>query len=307
MLSGNRKALIVFLCTIGANVFSQSLKPGLTGMAPSKWMTMRYTHSPGKVYDFPNAGAKKFTHEEYYFRAWLPVVHSDKVTILMGPNYRTEQFEIKTPGDNPIQKMGGWNLRSFGMDVNAIVKLDSTSWLVTTSNFSKSGNFDDLTFKQVPINYTVSATFLRKKSANKEIGFGAMLNKSYKLTVLPVFVFNYNYADNAGIEMMLPKRIAWRRNLSPNDIIYLKAETVSRTYYVNSSNNDLPGVYRRVDVDMGISYNKKLGNFGGVDIMAGYRKNLSTKMVEGGIPIKTSGLAVTVDFYIQPPRFHKKK
>ncbi|GLU54388.1 hypothetical protein Dfri01_38490 [Dyadobacter frigoris] len=299
--------MLVFLCTIGTNVFSQTLQPGLAGMAPSKWLTIRNTHAPGKVYDFPGAGAKKFTHEEYFFRAWIPVVHSKRVTVLMGPNYRTEQFELKTPGENPISKMAGWNLRSYAMDINSFIKLDSTSWLVTTTNINKSGNLAELSLKQIPVNYTVSATFLRKKSVNKEIGFGAMINKSYKLTVLPVFVFNYNYADNAGIEMMLPKRIAWRRNLSPNDILYLKAESVTRTYYINSLSGDFPGVYRRVDVDMGISYNKKLGNFGGIDISAGYRKNLSSKLIDGAVPIKTSGLALTVDFYVQPPVFHRKR
>jgi hypothetical protein len=92
--------------------------------------------------------------------------------VLLGPNYRTEQFESKTPGENSIHSMSGWNLRSYGIDVNSFVKLDSISWLLSTSHFNKSGNMAELSLKQVPLNYTVSASFLRKKSANKEIGAG---------------------------------------------------------------------------------------------------------------------------------------
>lgn len=308
MLFGYRSALtLVFSFCFTSTVFCQSDKPGLIGMSPSKWLTFRNTHSPGKVYGFPGAGSKTYTHEEYFVRAWIPAVHSKRIIVLLGPNYRTEQFELKTPGENPISKMGGWNLRSYGLDINSFVKLDSTSWLVTTSHFGKSGNIAELSLKQIPLNYTLSASFLKKRSINKEIGFGVMLNQSYKLTILPVLIFNYNYADNAGIEMMLPKRIAWRRNLSAKDILYLKAESVTRTYFINPSGNDVPGVYRRVDVDMGLTYNRKINNLIGVEISAGYRKNLTTKLIDGAVPIKTSGPALTLDLYIQPPKFKGRK
>jgi len=300
------KTITVFCCLLNADSFCQTLKPGLSGMAPSKWLTFRSTHSPGKVYSFPAAGSRRYTHEEYFARVWLPVVHSKRITVLMGPSYRTEQFELKTAGENPISKMSDWNLRSYAVDINSVIKLDSTSWLIATSHFNKSGNAAELSLKQIPVNYTLSASFLRKKSLNKEMGFGIMLNQSYKLTILPVLIFNYNYAENAGIEIMLPKKIAWRRNLSVNDIIYLKAESVTRTYYINPLRSDVPDVYRRVDVDMGVTYNRKLGNFVGLEVSAGYRKNLSTRLIQGAVPIRTSGFAMTFDLYIQPPKFKGK-
>jgi hypothetical protein len=307
MFSVCRNAAAALLCLVTGHVMCQSSQPGLSGTAPSKWLTFRNTHSPGKVYNFANAGSKTYTYEEYFARVWLPVVHNKRVTVLIGPNYRTEQFESKTPGENPIRSMSGWNLRSYGLDVNSFVKLDSTSWLVTTSHFNKSGNMAELSLKQVPLNYTVSASFLRKKSADKEIGAGLMLNQSYKMTILPVLIFNYNFSEHAGVEMMLPKRVAWRQNLSRNDILYLRGESVTRTYYTNPTGGDNPSVYRRVDVDLGLTYNRRLGSWAGVEISAGYRKNLTTKLVEGALPVKPSGLAMTLDFYVQPPRFKGRK
>jgi bifunctional DNA-binding transcriptional regulator/antitoxin component of YhaV-PrlF toxin-antitoxin module len=300
-------AFVVFLSLLSMTAVCQSLKPGLTGMAPSKWLTLRTTHAPGKVYRFPGAGAKTYTNEEIYVRAWVPLLHKDKVTILLGPNYRTEQLELKSLGENPVSSMQGWNLRTFGLDLNSIVKLDTTSWLILTSHINKSGNFAVLSSSQIPFNYTFSASFLKKKSANKEIGAGLIVNKSYKLTVLPVFIFNYNFSENEGVEIMLPKKVAWRHNLSPSDILYFKAESVTRTYYINKLADALPEVCRRVDIDMGISYNRKLGHYAGFELFGGYRKNISSKLIEGAMPVKTSGLAATIELYIQPPRLNRKK
>ncbi|MCF0049365.1 hypothetical protein LXM25_04805 [Dyadobacter sp. LJ53] len=296
----------IILTLLSAHAMCQSLKPGLEGMSPSKWLTIRRTQAPGKTYRFNSTDTKRFTQEEYFMRAWVPLVHSKKVAVLLGPNYRAEQLEFKSSGENPVSHMEGWNLRTFALDLNSIVKLDSSSWFIFTSQINKSGDFGRLLWKEIPMNYTLSASFLRRKSVNKEVGLGVMMNKSFKITVLPVFIFNYNFSNNAGLEMILPKKIAFRKNLTPSDIIYFKSEAVSRTYYLNQLNSDALGVCRRVDIDMGMSYNRKIGNYAGVEIFAGYRKNVSNRLIEGAVPVRTSGFAGTIELYIQPPKFKKK-
>lgn len=298
--------LFVFLYNWAAVCKAQ--KPGLPGTAPSKWITFRNTHAPGKVYRFNGSDTKTYGHEEFYFRAWIPVLNKKNFGVVIGPHYRTEELELKTKGENPISHMSNWDLRSYGIDLRSFIKLDTTSWLIFTSNTSKSGNFSTLSAGSIPLNYTLSAAYLRKKSANKEIGAGVMVNRSFKLTVLPVFLFNYNYSDNAGIELLLPQRIAWRNNLSPSDILYLKSEAVTRTYYTQlATEGRQPEVCRRIDVDMGVAYNRKLGNYAGVELFCGYRHNISHRLVDGVVPVRTSGLAATVELYVQTPRFNRKR
>lgn len=297
----------VILTLLSAHAVCQSLKPGLEGMAPSKWLTIRNTHAPGKTYRFNGTDTKRFTQEEYFMRAWVPLVHNKKVTVLLGPNYRAEQLEFKSTGENPVSHMEGWNLRTFAMDLNSVVKLDSSSWFIFTSHINKSGDFGSLDWQEIPVNFTLSASFLRKKSLNKEVGIGVMMNKSFRVTVLPIFIFNYNFSNSSGLEMMLPKKIAFRKNISPSDIIYFKSEAVSRTYYLRKFNEDALGVCRRVDIDMGVSYNRKIGNYAGVEIFGGYRQNISNRLIEGAVPVRTSGLAATIEFYVQPPKFKKRK
>lgn len=300
------EAFAIFLSLWGISMVCCAQKPGLPGMAPSKWITFRTTHAPGKVYRFANGGNKTFTNEEMYVRAWLPLIHKKNFAIVLGPNYRAEQLEFKSSGENPAKKFEGWNLRTFALDLNSFVRLDSTSWLLLTSHINKTGNFAMLSAKEIPLNYTVSASYLKRMSPNKEIGAGVIFNKSYKLTFLPVFLFNYNLSEKEGIEIMLPKKMAWRHNLSPNDLLYFKAEAVTRTYYLNRVAEGTPDVCRRIDVDMGISYNRRFGKYAGVEVFGGYRKNISNKMVHDAVPVRASGLAATVEFYIQPPSFRGK-
>lgn len=300
--------LRVFLLCLGCPLAAlcQALKPGLKGTAPSQWITFKNTHAFGRAYDFGDKGVKTFTQEELYVRAWVPVFKKEKLTVILGPHYRTEKWELKSSGENPIPDLAKWKLRTYGVDIRALVSLNSSSWLVLSSNFNKSGNYADLTNKQIPLNYTFSTAYLKRYSENKEAGFGVLVNKSYKLTVLPAFIFNYNFSDDLGIELMLPKSFAIRKNLSANDILNLKAESVTRTYYIKNPLDDGLGVCRRVDIDMGMSYNKKLGNYAGFEIFGGYRKMLTNKLVHGATPINNSGLTFTAEFYVQPPQLRKR-
>lgn len=292
--------LSFFVCIMLCNgrLFSQDLK--LPGMAPSKWIMLKTTQAPGRVYKSLNSQSRTYTHEDFYFRAWVPVVINSRFCLALGPHYRTEQLEVKGPVEGSIKDLSNWQLRSVGVDMKSFVRLDSTSWLVNTANVSKSGNLNR--FSSVPLTYTFSAVYLKRKSLNKEIGFGLMVNKSNSLIVLPVFVFNYNYSSRAGLEISLPHRIAWRYNFTPTDILYVKTEAVNRTYFINGLAGADASLFRRIDVDMGVAYNKQINRFLGAEIFAGYRQNLSSKLPGDMIAVKNSGWVGSFEIYIRPPQ-----
>ena len=303
--------LLPFLTVfVSCTVFSQDLRPGLQGMAPIKWITIKTTQAPGRVYRSINSQSKTYTHEDIYFRAWIPVVAKSKFGLAIGPHYRTEQLELKRPGEDPMKQLSNWRLRSMGIDIKSFIKLDSTSWLINTAQISQSGNLNYHSGNSIPLCYTFSALYLKKKSINKELGFGLMVNKSSSFMVLPVFVFNYNYSSRSGIEISLPHKISWRHNLTPSDILYIKSEAVTRTYFVNGVNGTDRGLFRRIDVDMGIAYNKQFGRLIGAELFAGYRQNVSYELPQDLVSVKNSGWAASFEIYIRPPQgFHlgKKK
>jgi len=289
------------LAVLHSECFSQDLlRPGLAGMAPSKWITIKHTQASGAKYRSSNTNPQKYTQEDIYVRAWVPVVSKPGYTIVLGPHYRTEQLEMSRDGENPMHQMSNWKLRAMGVDMKSLFTFKNNAFLVLASQVNKSGSLANIPLKNVPVNYSFTAVYLKKKSLDKEIGLGFMVSKSNNLTVLPVVVFNYNYSPNAGFEISLPKKIAWRYNISPKDIFYLKSEAVTRSYYT-AGLNDETGMFRKIDVDTGIMYNRQINKLIGIEIFGGYRKNISSKLPDGIIPIKTSGMTGSIELYIRPP------
>ena len=303
------RLLLSFLCCSALFMkpcCGQELKPGLTGMAPSKWITIKHTMSPGKIYRSQTGPSQKYTQEDCYIRAWIPIMNKPNFAIVVGPHYRTEQLEFKSYGENPIQQLSSWNLRSMGIDVKSFFKVSSNSYLVVASNINKSGNLTGESANKVPLNYSFTSVFMKKKSDRKEIGMGFMISHGDNLTVLPVFVFNYNNpSGKSGIEIALPKKVAYRINLSPLDIIYLKSEASTKRYYTYGRDNQ-PTLFRLIDLDTGVQYNRQLNKLIGLEIFGGYRTNISNRLPTGIVPVRTSGLAASLELYIRPP-FKSKK
>jgi hypothetical protein len=289
----------ISFCILTAS--AQDFKPGLPGMAPTRWITIKKTHAPGRVYQSLNSNAKTYTAEDTYIKAWIPVVLKSKFALAIGPHYRSEQLEVKREHDD-VDQLAAWKLRAIGVDIKSCFALDSTSWLINTANISQSGNIKGNSQSNIPITYTMSSIFTRRKSNNKEIGFGLLVNKSRSLLFLPVFVYNYNFSNKQGLEISLPHKIVWRHNLSPTDIIYLKAEANIRTYSIRNSTIDNLELFRRIDADMGVTYNKQITKFMGAELFAGYRQNFSYQLPDEIIAVKNSGFVASFEIYIRPPQ-----
>lgn len=268
-------------------------------MAPSKWITMKHSQAPGGLYR-ANGMTKSYAQEDFFFKAWIPIVHKSKYAVLLAPQYRFEQLEFEDKGENPIHQMSHWNLRTMGVDIRSYMQVDSASWLMLNFNVNQSGNLNDAV-ETIPLSYTFSSVFLNKRSANKEIGFGVMANRTVdRLLVLPVFIFNYNFSEKSGLEISIPHKIAWRYNASTSDIFYVKGEASSRAYSIDGMSSELC-VWRKTDVDLGVAYNKQLNKLIGFEVFGGYRKNISNTLPEGVSSIKTSGAVFSAEIHLKSP------
>jgi hypothetical protein len=298
---------IILFQVVSLGLFAQQFKPGLPGMAPAKWITYRDTHAPGRVYGATPGNSGRYTLEETYIKAYVPLALKSKFALAVAPYYRKENFEIKGTGAYAGEQLSTWNLRSIGLDFKALICLDSAGWIITTANISKSGNVTGTSLNDVPLTYTISSIFMKRRSANTEMGYGLMVNKSNNYLVLPVFVYNHNFSTRTGVEIMLPHKIAWRYNLSPKDIFYVKTEANTRSYFLPQLNADGHDVFRRIDVDMGVAYNRSFTSFMGAELFAGYRKNMSTRLPGTVIAVQSSGCFITADLYLKVPESLRKK
>ena len=281
--------------------FGQASRPGLSGMCPSKFLVIKHTLAPGRSFKTSNGSSVNYNQEDVYFKVWLPIFHKPNFYLLTAPQYRTEQLEFKNTSHSEANAISNWNLRSMGLDLRACVHIDSSSWLIGSFNVSRSGNLSDIPDHRIPLSITAGAVFLKKKSLYKEIGYGFVVNKGYnRFSVLPVLVFNYNFSAKSGIEISLPHKIAWRHNLSPSDILSIRAESSSRNYTLLNQENQLNN-FRRTDVDLGVAYNKCITKFVGVELSTAYRQNISLKFPCDIAPATKSGMVFAVEVYLRPP------
>ncbi|HTF18729.1 MAG TPA: DUF6268 family outer membrane beta-barrel protein [Chryseolinea sp.] len=295
---------------VSLGLFAQQFKPGLPGMAPTKWISYRNVHAPGRVYQGVSGNSSRYTLEECYVKAYIPVAIKSRFALAVAPYYRSENFEIKGTGAYAGEQLSTWNLRSVGLDIKSLICLDSAFWMINTANISKSGNVTGTSLANVPLTYTISSVFMKRRSPDTEMGIGIMVNKSNNFLVLPVFVYNHNFSTRTGVEITLPHKVAWRYNLSSSDIFYIKSEANTRSYFLPQLTSDDHDVFRRIDVDMGIAYNRSFTSFMGAELFAGYRKNLSTRLPGTVIAVQNSGCFVTFDLYLKVPerlRLNKRK
>lgn len=296
-----RLAIALLFIVNSVVVHAQDLKPGLPGMAPSKWITVKHTQAPDRSFRTSKSKRKTYTQEDATFKCWIPIMLKTQYSIIAGPQYRTEQFELTSSGENPIHELSNWNLRSMGLDLKSLIMLDSMSWLLVNFNANQCGNLNDVAMKDVPVNFTLTSLFIQKKSARKEVGFGLMMNTLFhKFTFMPVMAFNYNFSKNSGIEMCLPQKVVLRTNLSATDIVYAKAEALSRSYYIKYDDKD-SSPFRRTELDLGLAYNKQINKLVGIEAFGGYRRNISCYLPEDIMAVKTSGAVFTLELYVKPP------
>jgi hypothetical protein len=279
----------------------QSVRPGLSGMAPSKFIVIKHTQAPGRSFKTSSGSSVNYTQEDLYFKMWLPVFHKPNFYLLTAPSYRTEQLEFKKTNASEAGPISNWNLRSMGLDLRSCIRIDSVSWIIGSVNVNRSGNLSDVADHRIPFSVSAGAVFLKKKSRQKEIGYGFAMNKGYnRFTILPVLVFNYNFSEKSGIEISLPYKIAWRHNLSPKDILSIRAESSSRSYSLLNQENQL-NIFRRTDVDFGVAYNKCITKYIGVEVSTAFRKNLSLEFPCDIAPATKSGMVFGIELYIRPP------
>ncbi len=273
------------LLLVASDGFCQSFGPGLAGRVPSKWITIRGIAAPGMQFKTADTEAKKFTYQEVYARIWLPVIIHSKFSLLIGPHIRAEQYSIHSSGNNPINQFSNFKLRGFGADLKSIVNLGSNSWLFVGANINRSGNLQSLPKSELPYNINVTGVYIKQVSEKKEWGVGLLVSSRSNLAILPVLAYNYN--------------------LSPKDILKVSAEAYARAFYSYDINMK-PDVYRRIDLDMGFRYNRKLNSLVGVEVFAGYRKNLRNTPPEGIIPVTSSNVVGHATLYIMSPFGSKK-
>lgn len=303
--------------------------PGLSGMAPSKGLSFEWNNMPDfKIVSLPNGDIsatpqQASTSEVENFRRMklkvrAPLWNSDGLKAVIGFRYEHDKVEFEHDG-MPVEGIHQFldkSIRNIGADLTVLKPFRGKNYLVMRGSFNFSGEYANL--REVDhryLSYNFSTLLGTKKNEDTEWGAGLFLNNNLGwFSLYPVLLYNHNFNQRFGVEVLLPKRAALRYNWNENTILSAVVEGEGANYFIPctkqnpSYHQDLRVSY--MDLKAGLSLQKQIVSilWAGVDV--GYRHNLNFTFenANGGrndvvarswIP---GGMYANVSLFITPPR-----
>lgn len=178
-----------------------------------------------------------------------PVYSKNHFLLNLGLNYAATRYsfeEATTAASNPLaQSLDNNGLRTMGFTATGFKPLNSKYFLLFQVGATLNGDYSVANVQSLEYTrYTAAAIFGVKASDRKMWGVG--VSRTYlggALNYLPVYYMMYTAANKKwGLEMLLPARFAYRRNINSKNIVTLGWEFEGNTFRIDNDENiyDLP-------------------------------------------------------------------
>lgn len=216
-----------------------------------------------------------------------PVISKNSFVLNLGFNYMESNYVFSnaaTGMDNPLtQALDNNGLRSTGFTATAFKPINSRKFLIFQFGATLNGDYTFSDFQ--PIRYTRysgAAIYGIKPNDRKMWGFG--VSRTYlggSLNYLPVYYMLYTAPSKKwGLELLLPARFNYRRNINAKNMLLAGWEIEGNTYRIQNDENqyNLPFndiELRRSELRLRMAWEHALSPQFWFNVQAGYRYNWS--------------------------------
>lgn len=222
-----------------------------------------------------------------------PVFSKNYFLLNLGLNYASTQYSFSNPtteDSNPLsQALDNNGLKTLGFTATAFKPLNERKFLIFQfgANFNGDYSLADLQSLEF-MRYSGAAIYGIKPNDRKMWGLG--LSRTYlggSLNYLPVYYMLYTAKNKKwGLEMLLPARFQYRRNINSKNFLLAGWEIEGNTYRINNDQNqyDLPFndiELRRAELRFRITWEHALSPQIWLSAQAGYRYNWSFDVDRG--------------------------
>ncbi|QLC64774.1 hypothetical protein LPB248_00295 [Flavobacterium sp. LPB0248] len=133
----------------------------------------------------------------------------------------------------------------------------------------------------------LSATMVLKKTENTTMTIGAvaLIDPSSPLPFLPVFTYEHTFGSSPWkIDLILPQRIQFKRQLLENGRLTLGSELNSENFYIDMDSQNLKGIYElnQLELKTGIMYEYSFAKNFIATLKAGLNNVVSSRITEKG-------------------------
>lgn len=227
------------------------------------------------------------------FAVNYPVISKNSFVLNLGLNYAETRYDFKdeiTEGNAPlIRSLNENGLKSTGFTATVFKPFNSKRYMIVQAGLNLNGDFTASNMQSLDyLRYTGAVIYGVKANDRKIWGFGA--SRTYlggALNYVPVYYMLYTAQNKKwGLEMLLPARFQYRRNINQKNLLLLGWEVEGNTFRINNDDgrynlpyNDME--LRRSELRFRATWEHALTSQIWLSAQAGYRYNWSFDIDRG--------------------------
>ncbi|MFS4418480.1 hypothetical protein [Maribacter sp. 2307ULW6-5] len=222
-----------------------------------------------------------------------PVYSKNNFLLNLGLNYAATQYSFTqntTMASHPLaQALENNGLKTLGFTATGFKPLDSRRYLIFQFGANLNGDYSFSNMQSLKYTrYSGAAIYGIKANERKMWGLG--ISRTYlggSLNYLPVYYMLYTAKNEKwGLEMLLPARFQYRRNINDKNLLTMGWEIEGNTYRINNDQNQYNLPYndmelRRSELRFRMGWEHALSNQIWLSAQAGYRYNWSFDLDRG--------------------------
>lgn len=144
---------------------------------------------------------------------------------------------------------------------------------------------DEFRFNANSALYYLNGTYVKDLSASRKIGFGVFAGNSLgRFSILPLFIYENQFAKKWTLELVLPKSASLRYRLDNKTFISGNVSAKGWRYNLSNTIPDSERAFtlRRRDVQFTLSYEREIHDWLWLGVETGYNKNLQYVLTNPG-------------------------
>jgi hypothetical protein len=270
------------------------------GQVPIKLFSLGYDFQTAHSLEtapFVPAGASEENEinsaQDLRFAINYPVFSKNYFLLNLGFNYAATNYSFANPtnaASDPLsQALDNNGLRTMGFTATAFKPLNIKRFLIFQFGANLNGDYSLSNLQSFDYTrYTGAFIYGIKPNDRKMWGLG--ISRTYlggSLNYLPVYYMLYTAkSEKWGLEMLLPARFQYRRNINSKNLLLLGWEIEGNTYRINNDNNIYNLPYndmelRRSELRFRVSWERAITSQIWLSAQAGYRYNWSFDVDRG--------------------------
>ncbi len=241
----------------------------------------------------------------------LPLWNRPGLKAAFGVYYNKEEFDVHTHYRAPVTTE--LELKRVKANLSVLKPFRGRHYVALRAEIDFSGDFTGILAQEAYRRLTMSAFWGFRKNSRTELGIGLVYRDGFfNQRVLPVLMYNHNFSDKWGLEMVLPQGVTLRLNHNESTIFNFESRIQTDRYLINAnrietfSESEQPFfLFDRMELRTGVNVKKNLMPMIWIEASAGIRQDLNL-FTNDAVPQLSStepfSTYISVGIFIAPPR-----